>query len=479
MNANHVKKLTNLCENLSEAELIKMNNGLIKFFQKHPMSDDIVSEINKMHGVVGGLSNDEILDFSAKGFAGIVAIGLIGWFLYYHFKKRNKPKRFREEFDDCVHTFNRNCIDPKKSKYKYFNEYKTNGVATVRGNTEERKEHKSWAQHIGIYAQNLSSTNFKNITKFICERKATERPGWAHSPKIQSFIDEFNINSDDFDYACLSPGYKPKGVWCNEDDYFSRELSQKNKEYLTSQVKTLYKDYVLFSPASCRTMFASFNTMQNMYIKGKNTTVSRILDIKELQDTEKYFILISRLAPVDYHRVHSPLSGKITNIRNIGNEKDNTMSSYSVDPIIVSSEIDVYTYNKRCVITVELNTLDSLILGNIAYIVIVGATCVNSIKLTQGISENTVINVGDELATFHYGGSTVLTLFCPPKIKLSQAEEIAEDPLIYNINYIMHRMHTSVHMNTNTGYETYLEVGVPVLARKRIRLISCDVIEEL
>ena len=79
-----------------------MNNGLIKFFQKHPMSDDIVSEINRIHGVVGGLSNDEFPEFpefNVKGLAGIVAIGLIGWFLYYHFKKSRNEHEGNPEYE--------------------------------------------------------------------------------------------------------------------------------------------------------------------------------------------------------------------------------------------------------------------------------------------------------------------------------------------------------------------------------------------
>ena len=97
ININHVKKLTCLCENLPESELIELNNGLLKFFQKHPMSDEIVNEINRIHGVVGGMSGDEILDYGAKSLAGIVAIGLIGWFLHYWFNERRTIEPAYEE----------------------------------------------------------------------------------------------------------------------------------------------------------------------------------------------------------------------------------------------------------------------------------------------------------------------------------------------------------------------------------------------
>jgi len=90
---------------------------------------------------------------------------------------------------------------------------------------------------------------------------------------------------------------------------------------------------------------------------------------------------------------------------------------YTVNPVAVNKPLNVYTENKRCVIELE-----SKIFGNVILIA-VAATMVGSyllfkegtIKLEEGMS----VARGDVAGEFRFGGSTVLVLFEPNKVKWS------------------------------------------------------------
>jgi phosphatidylserine decarboxylase len=73
--------------------------------------------------------------------------------------------------------------------------------------------------------------------------------------------------------------------------------------------------YRLVSGADCRMM--AFETVQDatrIWIKGREFTVSRLLGDAYSSQSEKYqggALAIFRLAPQDYHRFHSPVTGVV------------------------------------------------------------------------------------------------------------------------------------------------------------------------
>ena len=81
-------------------------------------------------------------------------------------------------------------------------------------------------------------------------------------------------------------------------------------------------------------------------------------------------LLISRLCPVDYHRFHFPVSGKITENRLINGDL------FSVNPIALRRKISIFWQNKR-----YLNILENDHIGKIVQILI-GATCVGTVHFT-------------------------------------------------------------------------------------------------
>jgi phosphatidylserine decarboxylase len=116
-------------------------------------------------------------------------------------------------------------------------------------------------------------------------------------------------------------------------------------------------------------------------------------------------------------------------------------SSRSVDPELVRSEHAVFSFNHRAVLTVHPA---SGCLGPVVYIVVVGASCVDSIELT--VAPGQLLAKGQEIGSFHYGGSTVLTLVQPQHTRL-------------------HRYLQPDTIFTSPPTELYMEVGTPVLRK--------------
>ena len=108
-------------------------------------------------------------------------------------------------------------------------------------------------------------------------------------------------------------------------------------------------------------------------------------------------MLISRLCPVDYHRFHFPVSGKVGESRLINGWL------YSVSPVALRRNVNYLVENKRVVTLIE-----SPVFGTVAMLE-VGATNVGSI--IQGFVPGREVAKGDEKGMFAFGGSCVITIF--------------------------------------------------------------------
>ena len=108
-------------------------------------------------------------------------------------------------------------------------------------------------------------------------------------------------------------------------------------------------------------------------------------------------MLISRLAPVDYHRFHFPCAGTP------GRASEIKGPLFSVNPIALRRSVRYLVQNKRMVTLLETERF-----GLVALIE-VGATMVGGIR--QSFIPGTKVKKGDEKGLFKFGGSCVITLF--------------------------------------------------------------------
>ena len=137
-------------------------------------------------------------------------------------------------------------------------------------------------------------------------------------------------------------------------------------------------------------------------------------------------LMIIRLCPTDYHRYHFPYSGTIKSVKKISGDY------YSVSPIAIKKKIEILCMNKRSYIEIYNKKVGDFIIAE------VGATMVGSIIHTYN---NNVVNKGEEMGYFKFGGSTIILLFQKGEIKI-------DNDLISNSN---NRLETEIHMGEHIG----------------------------
>eukprot|EP01061_Rhynchopus_euleeides_P020176 TRINITY_DN32913_c0_g1_i1.p2 TRINITY_DN32913_c0_g1~~TRINITY_DN32913_c0_g1_i1.p2 ORF type:complete len:153 (+),score=46.17 TRINITY_DN32913_c0_g1_i1:27-461(+) len=110
-------------------------------------------------------------------------------------------------------------------------------------------------------------------------------------------------------------------------------------------------------------------------------------------------MVIARLAPQDYHRFNSPISGEIVDYY----ELDGTYWSVNAD---AAKSKNYAFYNLRKVLVIKYTDP----FGEEKYMsyVAIGATCVGSVIFTKATGP---IQAGEELGFMQFGGSTVVMLF--------------------------------------------------------------------
>lgn len=215
--------------------------------------------------------------------------------------------------------------------------------------------------------------------------------------KIQGFIHTHNLNKDEL--------LDPVDSFKSFNEFFYRKLKPSARPIFEPANRA-----VAVSPADARTVvFRNLTEATTIWVKGSEFTVERLLGPDFADVASNYVggsLMISRLAPQDYHRFHMGVAGRINRRAAIDG------ALYTVNPVAVRQSINVYTENKRVVN--EVVTED---FGNVM-VVCVGATIVGSILHTADVGAS--VEKGDELGYFAFGGSTLLTLFPPGSITFDE-----------------------------------------------------------
>lgn len=228
----------------------------------------------------------------------------------------------------------------------------------------------------------------------------------SSAKRIHPFIEDFDIEMS----VVREQEYK------NFNDFFTRKLKDDARPVDTSL-------NIVISPADGKIMAYADISNSDFIIKGFRFDVSSFLDDPVL--AQKYLegtLIIIRLAPVDYHRFHFPVSGNLSPNKKIEGDY------YSVNPFALRKKAEIFCLNKR-----EYTVLSNSLFGDVITAE-VGATMVGSIVQTY---KGNSVKKGEEKGYFKFGGSTVVLLFEKSKI------DIDKDILI----------------NTANGYETAVKMG--------------------
>jgi phosphatidylserine decarboxylase len=221
--------------------------------------------------------------------------------------------------------------------------------------------------------------------------------GWrmnrrASAVLVLPFIVRYNVDVDEFVKSALA--------YRSFNDFFFRALKPAARPVAGG-------DAVAVLPADGRHLvFPDVDTADGFYVKGEKFSLVELLGDPELA---KLFadgsMVISRLAPVDYHRFHFPCAGVPDRARLINGWL------YSVNPIALRRNVRYLVQNKRYV-----TRLESPVFGSMA-LVEIGATAVGSV--TQTHVAGRAVAKGEEKGVFKFGGSCVITLFPAGRITFS------------------------------------------------------------
>ena len=206
---------------------------------------------------------------------------------------------------------------------------------------------------------------------------------------VESFMGQVDIDSAD----------RPISEYKTFNEFFYRKLKDGARPIASSNDPN-----IIVSAADCRLqVYNNVDEATRFWVKGRNFSIMGLLGDPADTISKQFYrgsLSIFRLAPQDYHRFHSPISGKILSIVDIPGEL------LTVNPIAVNSiYCDVFTVNKRSVMMI-----DSKEYGRVAFVAI-GATLVGTICWTA--QPGASISKGDELGYFAFGGSTCIVLFPP------------------------------------------------------------------
>jgi len=227
---------------------------------------------------------------------------------------------------------------------------------------------------------------------------------------VLPFIVDYNLDVDEF--------AKSPFLFKNFNEFFARALKPAARPIAPGE-------RVAVLPADGRHLaFQDVSASDQFYAKGQRFDLASFLGDPALAaEFTGGAMLISRLCPVDYHRFHFPVAGTPDDARLI------TGYLYSVSPIALRRKLSYLWHNKRMVTLV-----DSPEFGKVA-VCEIGATMVGTI--VQTYLSGRPVKKGEEKGLFKFGGSMVITLFQPGRIRLD----------------------TDLVEQTANGLETYARVG--------------------
>jgi phosphatidylserine decarboxylase len=218
-----------------------------------------------------------------------------------------------------------------------------------------------------------------------------QKRSWS-AKKIAPFIDKFDIDSSEF--------LEKVENFASFNDFFIRQLKPEARPITPGAD-------VAVIPADGRYLFyPNISQVDGFVIKGQKFNLATLLEDAALaEEYNQGTMVMARLCPSDYHRFHFPCDSVPTESRLINGWL------FSVNPISIKRDIDVFTQNKR-----SLCELHSEKFGRVLYMEI-GATNVGSIHQTY--TPFLPQRKGSEKGYFSFGASALILLFPPHTLALA------------------------------------------------------------
>ncbi|TDZ14371.1 Phosphatidylserine decarboxylase proenzyme 3 [Colletotrichum sidae] len=256
----------------------------------------------------------------------------------------------------------------------------------------------------GLKSSNMETKRIRKMLKSMSIKQGKKFDDPASKAEIPKFIEFHRLD--------MSEVLLPMEEFKNFNEFFYRALKPEARPCSAPD-----RPGIVVSPADCRSVvFNSVSQATNVWIKGREFSIKRLLGDAYPDDVKRFengALGIFRLAPQDYHRFHIPVDGIMDKPKTIAGEY------YTVNPMAIRSALDVYGENVRV-----LCPIDSPVHGRVM-VICVGAMMVGSTVITR--KEGEQVKRAEELGYFKFGGSTIVLLFEPGKMKF-------DDDLVDNSN---------------------------------------------
>lgn len=204
--------------------------------------------------------------------------------------------------------------------------------------------------------------------------------------KIKPFIQKFHVDTSEF--------LDPVDSFQSFNDFFIRKLKPEARPIAPG-------NDIAVLPADGRYLvYENIQKVDGFFVKGKKFSLETLLKSSEL--AHKYAqgsMVIARLAPVDYHRFHFPVSCHPEEPQQINGPL------FSVNPRALKKHVNILAENKRVITPLRTENF-----GPVLFIE-VGATYVGSIH--QTFIPHKLMVKGAEKGYFSFGGSSLILLFEP------------------------------------------------------------------
>lgn len=252
-----------------------------------------------------------------------------------------------------------------------------------------------WRPSCGVGGdKQLTFVAVRKLLKNLSIKQGKKFDDPASRDEIEKFIDFHGLD--------MSEVLLPLEEFRNFNEFFYRALKPDARPCSAPD-----NPKIIVSPADCRSVvFNQMTQATKIWVKGREFNMKRLLGTAYPDDAARYengALGIFRLAPQDYHRFHIPVDGVLGKAVTIAGEY------YTVNPMAIRSALDVYGENVRVVVPI-----DSEAHGRVM-VICVGAMMVGSTVITR--SEGDHVKRAEELGYFKFGGSTILLLFEPGKMR--------------------------------------------------------------
>jgi phosphatidylserine decarboxylase len=223
--------------------------------------------------------------------------------------------------------------------------------------------------------------------------------GWymsrpASASRIRPFVEKYGLKAEEF--------AKPLGAYTSFNDFFRRELAPGYRPLDADPASVVF-------PADGRHFgWQEIGPGQGVYAKGQTWELPALLggDIGLARRFAGGTLVVSRLCPVDYHHFHYPVGGRVLDRRLLDGRL------YSVSPVALRRRLGYLWENRRFLTRIRTPGA-----GEACFLVI-GATNVGSIRHRE-LPDDQVVERGAPSGWFEFGGSCVVTLFEPGRVRLA------------------------------------------------------------